>query len=42
MEAELLLDSKELRELVKKALVRKGEGLEKGVEIEKYFKIPSF
>ena len=40
MEAELLLDSKELRELVKKASVRKGEGLEKGVEIEKYVKVP--
>lgn len=40
MEAELLIDSKELRELVEKAPIRKGEGLEEEVEIEKYFKIP--
>lgn len=40
MEAELLIDSKELRELVEKAPIRKGEGLGEGVEIEKYFNIP--
>lgn len=40
MEAELILNSSELKNLVEKAPIRQGEGLEKGVEIEKYFKLP--
>ena len=40
MESEVPIHSEELRNLVKKAPIRKGEGLENGTEIEKYFKLP--
>ncbi|WP_019156931.1 PD-(D/E)XK nuclease family protein [Robertmurraya massiliosenegalensis] len=40
MESELVLDHAELRALVEKAPIQKGEGLKEGVEVEKYFKLP--
>lgn len=40
MESELILDTNELRKLVEKAPILKGEGLRKGVEVEKYFMLP--
>lgn len=40
MESEMILDFNELKTLVEKAPILKGEGLREGVEVEKYFKLP--
>lgn len=40
MESELILNFDEVKNLVKKAPIRKGEGLKKGVEVEKHFRLP--
>lgn len=40
MESELILDIHELRRLIERAPIVKGEGLKEGVEVEKHFLLP--